>query len=147
MKLRPIRTEAEYDDALAEIDKCFDHEPEPGTAAGDRFDLLILLIADYERKRWPIEPLPPVDMIKGMMELRGYTQADLARLIGSRARASEILARKRHLTLPMIWKLTSEWKIPAETLIQPYDLIGTRTPTREKSKRRRKVHVTHSKAA
>lgn len=147
MKLRPIRTEAEYDDALAEVDKYFDHEPESGTAAGDRFDLLILLIADYERKHWPIEPLPPVDMIKGMMELRGYTQADLARLIGSRARASEILAHKRHLTLPMIWKLTSEWKIPAETLIQPYDLVSTRTSTREKSKRRRKTQVTHSKAA
>src|SRR5262245_20976228 len=109
MKLRPIRTEAEYDIALAEVDKYFDHEPEPGTPAGDRFDMLVMLIADYERKHWPIVPLPPVEMIKGMMDLKGYTQVDLARVLGSRARASEILARKRHLTLPMIWSLSREW--------------------------------------
>ena len=147
MKLRPIRTEAEYDIALAEADKYFDHKPEPDTPAGDRFAMLIMLIADYEKRRWPIEPLAPVDMIKGMMELKGYTQADLAQLLGSRARASEILARRRHLTLPMIWRLSREWKLPAESLIQPYELAHKRTASPSRVKRPRKARMSHRKAA
>jgi HTH-type transcriptional regulator/antitoxin HigA len=147
MKLRPIRTEAEYDTALAEIDKYFEHEPQPGTPVGDRFDMLMLLIADYEKKHWPIDLLPPVEMIRGMMELRGYTQADLARLIGSRARASEVLARRRHLTLPMIWKLTREWNIPAESLIQPYDLAGRRIRSSSRVARPQKSPSQRRKAA
>ncbi len=137
MKLRPIRTEAEYDLALADADRYLDKEPGPGTPAADRFDMLLLLISDYEQKRWPVEPLPPVDMIRGMMELKGYTQADLARLLGSRARASEILARRRHLTLPMIWKLSQEWKIPAGSLVQPYELSRERAPMTMRGRRRR----------
>jgi HTH-type transcriptional regulator/antitoxin HigA len=147
MKLRPIRTEAEYDLALAEADKYFDHEPEPGTSAGDRFSMLIMLIADYEKRRWPIEPLAPVDMIKGVMELKGYTQADLAQLLGSRARASEILARRRHLTLPMIWRLSREWKLPAESLIQPYELTHKRATSPVRVKRPRKARTSDRKAA
>lgn len=147
MKLRPIRTEAEYDRALAEIDKYFDREPEPGTPAGDRFDMLVLLISDYEQKRWPIKPLSPIDMIKGMMDLKGYRQADLARLIGSRARASEILARKRHLTLPMIWKLSRDWGIPAESLIRPYALAGNRASVTAKPKRLHKGRTPQQEAA
>ncbi len=122
MDIRPLHSEAEYDIALKDIERYFDMEPEPGTAASDRFDLLALVIADYEARHWPIEPPDPVEAIRYRMEQAGYSQRDLAALLGSRSRASEILARKRPLTLQMAWKLNREWGIPAETLIQPYSL-------------------------
>jgi HTH-type transcriptional regulator / antitoxin HigA len=117
--IRPLRSEADYDAALAEIERYFDEPPKPGTPAADRFDLLALVIEDYERKVWPIEPPSPVDAIRYRMETGGYTQADLGRLIGSRQRASDVLARKRRLTMGMAWKLHREWGIPAEALIRP----------------------------
>lgn len=123
---RPIRTEPEYKAALAEIERFFDNEPKKGTAEADRFDLLALLIEAYEEQHHPIGPPHPVEMIRHRMRTAGYTQADLADLLGSRARASEVLQKKRRLTLPMIWKLSREWKLPAETLITPYALSGKR---------------------
>lgn len=117
--IRPIKTEAEYEAALDEIELYFDNLPEPGTAAADRFDLLALVIEDYERKHWPIDAPDPVDAIRYRMETGGLTQTDLGRLLGSRQRASDILSRKRPLTLEMAWKLHHEWKIPAEALLTP----------------------------
>jgi HTH-type transcriptional regulator / antitoxin HigA len=117
--IRPLRNEADYDVALAAIEHYFDKPPKPGTPAADRFDLLALVIEDYERKVWPIEPPSPVEAIRYRMETGGYTQADLGRLIGSRQRASDVLARKRRLTMGMAWKLHREWGIPAEALIRP----------------------------
>ena len=118
--IRPVRTEAEYDEALDEIERYFDREPKPGTAEADRFDLLGLIIEDYERKRWPIEPPEAIDAIRYRMETGGYTQADLGRLLGSRQRASDILTKKqRPLTMRMAWKLHRDWNIPAEALIAP----------------------------
>ena len=116
---RPLRGGADYDAALAEIERYFDKPPKRGTPAADRFDLLALVIEDYERKHWPVEPPNPVDAIRYRMETGGYTQADLGRLIGSRQRASDVLARKRRLTMQMAWKLHREWGIPAEALIRP----------------------------
>ena len=124
--IRPLRSEADYDAALAEIERYFDEPPKPGTPAADRFDLLALVIEDYERKAWPIEPPSPVDAIRYRMETGGYTQADLGRLIGSRQRASDVLARKRRLTMGMAWKLHREWGIPAEALIRPQAARRTR---------------------
>src|SRR5882672_10725264 len=121
---RPIRTATEYQAALAEIEGYFKDEPNEGTAEADRFDLLALLIEAYEEQHHPIGPPHPIEMIRHRMRTAGYTQADLAALLGSRARASEVLAKKRRLTLPMIWKLSREWKIPAEALVQPYRLSG-----------------------
>jgi HTH-type transcriptional regulator/antitoxin HigA len=121
---RPIRTETEYRAALAEIEAYFKQEPEEDTPEADQFDLLTLLIEAYEEQHHPIGPPHPVEMIRHRMRTAGFTQADLAGLLGSRARASEVLARKRRLTLPMIWKLSQQWKIPAETLIAPYRLVG-----------------------
>ena len=89
-EIRPLKSEADYDDALKEIERYFEREPEPGTPEGDRFDLSALVIEDYERKRWPIDPPDPVEAIKYSMALTGRRQADFARLIGSRSRASEI---------------------------------------------------------
>lgn len=117
--IRPIHSEAEYDAALAEIEQYFEKPPKLGTAEADRFDLLALVIEDYEKKHWPIEPPNPVDAICYRMETGGYTQADLGRLLGSRQRASDVLTRKRPLTMQMAWKLHREWDIPAEALIRP----------------------------
>jgi HTH-type transcriptional regulator / antitoxin HigA len=125
--IRPLRSEADYDAALKEIESYFENEPEPGTAAADRFDLLALVIEDYERKRWPIEPPDAIDAIRYRMEIGGYTQADLGRLLGSRQRASDILARKRRLTMRMAWKLHREWDIPAEALITPPAVLGRKS--------------------
>src|SRR5690242_14121002 len=121
MDIRPIRTEAEYDVALKAVERFFDREPEFGTSEADEFDLLSLVIADYESKHWAIEPPDPIEAIKFHMEQRGFDQADLARLLGDN-RASEILNRRRRLTMDMVWKLFQEWKIPAESLVRPYDL-------------------------
>ncbi len=125
MDIHPIRTEADYDAALAEIEQYFDREPEPGSAEADRFDVLAALIAAYERVHWPIEPLDPIEAILYCMEQRGYTQSELAALLRSRSRASEILNRRRPLTLDMIWKLHREWGIPAESLVRPYHTEGS----------------------
>jgi HTH-type transcriptional regulator / antitoxin HigA len=117
--IRPLRSEAEYDAALEEIERYFDNEPKRGTPEGDRFDLLALVVEDYERKRWPIDPPEAVDAIRYGMEIGEYTQADLGRLLGSRQRASDVLTGKRPLTIRMAWKLHREWGIPAEALIVP----------------------------
>lgn len=121
--IRPLRNEEDYDWALAEIAPYFDRPPTLGTSDADRFDLLATVIEAYEAKHWPIEAADPIDAIRYRMETAGYTQADLARLLGSRPRASEIMSRKRALTIPMAYKLHREWNIPAETLIRPYHLI------------------------
>jgi HTH-type transcriptional regulator / antitoxin HigA len=112
--VRVLRSEADYDAALEEIERYFDSEPEPGTPDADRFDLLALIVEDYERKRWPIEPPDAIDAIRYRMEMGGFTQADLGRLLGSRQRASDVLKGKRPLTMSMAWRLHREWAIPAE---------------------------------
>ena len=124
--IRPLHSEADYDVALNEIERYFENEPKPGTPEADRFDLLALIIEDYERRRWPIEPPDTIDAIRYRMETGGYTQADLGRLLGSRQRASDILTRKRPLTMRMAWRLHREWGIPAEALIAPPRSRGRR---------------------
>ena len=119
--IRPLRSEADYDAALEEIERYFDSEPKPGTLEADR---LALVIEDYERKRWPIEPPDAIDAIRYRMETSGYTQADLGRLLGSRQRASDVLNGKRPLTMRMAWRLNREWGIPAEALIRPLATRG-----------------------
>ncbi|HVP85748.1 MAG TPA: transcriptional regulator [Rhizomicrobium sp.] len=119
MDIRPIRTEGDYDWALKEIERYFEKEPEPGTSEGDRFDVLAALIEAYEAKRWPIEPADPVEAIRARMQQAGLGQTDLANLLGSRSRASEIMRRKRALTMEQAYKLHREWHIPAEILLRP----------------------------
>lgn len=119
MDIRPLRTEADYDWALAEIEQYFTHQPPPGTPRAERFDVLAALIENYEAKYWSIEAPDPVEAIRSRMEQSGYTQADLAKLLGSRSRASEILARRRSLTMAQAYRLHREWHIPAEALIRP----------------------------
>lgn len=117
--IRPLRSEADYKRALDAVEAYFDDEPKPGSPQADRFDLLALVIEDYEKKRWPIEPPDPIDAIRYRMETGNFTQSDLGRLIGSRQRASDILRRRRRLTMQMAWKLHRQWGIPAEALIRP----------------------------
>lgn len=119
MDVRPLRTEADYDWALAEIEPYFRDQPPPGSPAAERFDVLAALIETYEAHNWRIDPPDPVAAIRARMEQSGYTQADLARLLGSRSRASEILAKRRSLTMEQAYRLHQEWQIPAEALLRP----------------------------
>jgi HTH-type transcriptional regulator / antitoxin HigA len=121
MDIRPIRTQKDHRAALAEIEACWGARE--GTEAGDRLNVLIALVDVYEAKRWPIvidESFDPVDVLNYATEELGHTQAELAELLGSRPRASEILSRRRALTVEMIHKISEAWKIPAELLIRPY---------------------------
>lgn len=122
MDIKPLKTETDYDWALREIERYFEREPEPETSDADRFDMLALVIGDYEAKHWPIEPPEAPDALRAHMEQAGLLQKDLADLLGSKARASEVLNRYRHLTLEQAWKLHREWRIPADVLIRPYPL-------------------------
>ncbi|MDQ0467676.1 helix-turn-helix domain-containing protein [Labrys wisconsinensis] len=118
--IRPIRTEADYEWALAEVAPYFDREPEPGSPESDRFLVLVDLISAYEEKHYPMPDPDPIDMIRHVMEQKGYAQKDFADLLGSKSRASEILKRKRPLTMNQAYKLNREWGVPAEALIRPY---------------------------
>jgi len=122
MELKPIVTDDDHREALAEIDRLWNAEP--GTPEDNKLDALATLVVAYEEKRWPIEDLDPVETIEAHMEWNGHTQSDLAKLLGSRSRASEILSRKRPLTLEMIQKLHSDWKLPADLLVKPYKLTA-----------------------
>jgi HTH-type transcriptional regulator/antitoxin HigA len=123
MEVSPIRTDQDHRAVLAEIDACWG-APE-GTERGDRLDVLLALVDAYEEKRWPIntdEDFDPVDVLNHAIEELGHTQAELAVLLGSRSRASEILLRRRALTVEMIHKLSTAWKIPADLLVRPYKI-------------------------
>jgi len=122
MEIRPIRSQADSDAVVAEIERLWDADP--GTDDGDKLDILATLVEKYENEHWPIDisRVDPVDMLIYLIEEGGHTQAELAELLGSRSRASEILNRRRALTVEMIHRLNAEWKIPAELLIRPYRL-------------------------
>ncbi len=116
MNIKPIKTEQDYQGALAEIDKIFDAKID--TAKGDKLDVLVTLVEAYEEKNHQIDFPDPIDAIKYVMESKGLTRKDLEACIGTRARISEVLNRKRSLTLPMIRKLYEKFKIPARVLIR-----------------------------
>jgi HTH-type transcriptional regulator/antitoxin HigA len=122
MHIRPIRSDKDYRAALAEIDALWG-APE-GTVKGDRLDVLLALVDAYESKRWRPSGArrqdDPVDVLNYAIDELGHTQAELAELLGSRSRASEVLARRRALTVEMIHKITQAWKIPAALLVRPY---------------------------
>jgi HTH-type transcriptional regulator/antitoxin HigA len=120
--IRLIKTDDDYEAALKEIERLMEAEVEPNTPDGDLLDVLSTLVEAYEDENYPI-PLPdPIEAIKYYMESRGLSRSDLEPFIGSRARVSEILNRKRTLSLNMIRKLSAGLGIPTEILIQPYSL-------------------------
>jgi HTH-type transcriptional regulator/antitoxin HigA len=116
MEVRPIKSESDYEAALAEIDTLMDSRR--GTARGDRLDVLVTLVEAYEEHRWRVEPPDPIDAIKLRMEQRGLTRRDLEKVLGTKSRVSEILNRKRPLTVEMMRRLHDRLAIPAESLIK-----------------------------
>lgn len=122
--IRPIKTEKDYEWALSEVARYFENQPAVGSADGDRFDVLSTLIEAYENEHYPIRILDPVEAISAHMEMAGLKQVSLAEILGSRSRASEILARKRALTMEMAHRIHEHWHIPAEVLIRPYRLTS-----------------------
>src|SRR6185295_861145 len=118
MDIRPIKTRADYRTALKEVERLW--EAEPGTADGDRVDVLVTLIEAYEAKHHPIPAPDPIAAIEFMMEQKGLTRRDLEPAIGSRGRVSEVLTRKRPLTLHMVRALSALLEIPTDVLVQPY---------------------------
>jgi HTH-type transcriptional regulator/antitoxin HigA len=114
--VRPVRTEADYAAALCDIDALMDARP--GTSDGDRLDVLVTLVQAYEARHHPVLPPDPVDAIRFRMEQAGLTPRDLEPYIGSRARVSEVLNRRRALTLPMIRRLAEGLELAAEVLVR-----------------------------
>ena len=137
MNISPIRTEADYDAALAEVSRSFDNEPERGTPEGDRLEIILALIRDYEDKHWRIEAPDPLTAINAAMEDRGHTRDELAAILGSSSRVSEILNRKRRLTVDMIHRLSREWHIPADVLVAPYEVTPPPSLTQRPSIKKR----------
>lgn len=115
MEIKPIRTEKQHRAALKEIERLW--ESRHGTAEHDRMEVLAALVEDYEEKHQPVYPPDPVEAIRFRIDQLGLDRKALERALGSRARVSEVLSRKRRLTLQMIRKLHEQLGIPAEVLI------------------------------
>lgn len=122
--IRPIRTPADLEWAMGEIEPYFAHPPALGSDDADRFDVLADLIDAYESRAFSIEPQEPVTFLKAFMEMTGRDQKELGAVLGSRSRASEVLNLKRALTVDMIFKLNAAWGIPANCLVRPYALVA-----------------------
>ncbi len=120
MNIRPIRTKADHRWALKEVERLWDANP--GTPDGDRVDVLVTLIEAYEEKHYPIAAPDPISAINFMLEQKRLTRRDLEPAIGSRGRVSEVLNRKRPLTLAMVRALGKLLDLPAEILVQAYPM-------------------------
>jgi HTH-type transcriptional regulator / antitoxin HigA len=123
MRIRPIKTEADYLMALAEIEQLMDSAP--GIQAGDRLEVLTTLVEHYEAAHEPIDPPDPIEALKYYMDSRGLKRRDLEPYLGSRARVAEVLNRRRPLSIDMIRKLHEGLGISAEILIRPYRVKRT----------------------
>lgn len=115
--LKPIRSEADYDIALGEVERLWGAKA--GTPEGDRLDVLATLIDVYEAEHHPMDPPDPVEAIKFRMEQQGLSRKDLEPLIGTRTRVAEVLNRRRSLSIGMIRRLHDRLGISAEVLIRP----------------------------
>jgi len=118
MDISPIRNEKDYKKALERLEVIFDAKQ--GTKEGDELEILAILIDNYESENFPIEMPDPISAINFRMEQMGLKQKDLVEMIGFKSRVSEIMNRKRKLTLDMIRKLNTQLRIPTEVLIQDY---------------------------
>lgn len=118
MTIKPIKTKKDYAQALERLEKIFDAKK--GSAQGDELEVLSILIDKYEESHFPIGLPDPIEAIKFRMEQLGYNQTDLAKVVGLKSRASEILNKKRKLSLEMIRQLHDKLNIPTDVLIQLY---------------------------
>lgn len=118
--VRPIRTEADYEEALEEIGQLM--SARAGTPEGDRLDVLSTLVEAYEAEHHAIDAPDPIALLEFAMEQRGADRTDLEPMIGSRGRVSEVLTRKRALSIAMIRNLTARWALPVDVLVRSYPL-------------------------
>lgn len=118
MTVKPIKTKKDYHQAMDRLEMIFDAKK--GTPQGDELEVLSILIEKYEDEYFPIGLPDPIEAIKFRMEQLGYNQVDLAKVVGLKSRASEILNGKRKLSLEMIRQLHDKLRIPTDVLIQPY---------------------------
>jgi len=128
-ELKPIRSEGDYDEALAEVERLWGAKC--GTPEGDRLDILVTLIEVYEDKHYPMGLSDPIEAIKSRMERQGLSRKDLEPMIGTRTRVAEVLNGKRNLSIGMIRRLHSKLGISAEVLIRP-----TKKPRQQKRAKR-----------
>jgi HTH-type transcriptional regulator / antitoxin HigA len=118
MEINPIRNDKDHAAALREIEGLWGSAPD--TEDGDKLDILVTLVERYEDRRWSSsDDSDPIDLLHYAIEELGHSQAELAELLGSRSRASELLNRRRPLTVEMIYKISEAWKIPADLLVRP----------------------------
>ena len=122
MQIRPIRNDDDHRAALIEIERLWGAEP--GTRDGDNLDVLSTLVEAYEAKRWVLDPVAPLDVLKTAIADDGRTQAELGAVLGSRSRASEILNGKRPVTLEAARKISRAWGIPIQLLIDNRDVAA-----------------------
>ena len=122
MEIHPVKTESDYESALEEIDRLWG-SPE-GSVDGDRLDVLLVLVEDYEAKHHAIDLPDPIEAIKFRMEQMNLTRKDLEPIIGSQGRVSEVFNRRRSLSLPMIRRLHSSLHIPLESLVRETKASG-----------------------
>jgi HTH-type transcriptional regulator/antitoxin HigA len=134
-EIRAIHTDADYEWALKEVEQYFDKVPTSGTAEASRFDVLSTLIAEYEARQFDIPGADPVEILEFAIESMGRTQAELGHLI-TRSRATEVLQRKRPLTLQMIRIISEAWHIPIAALAAPYKLQNESNPPPRRALRR-----------
>ena len=124
MKIRPIRTEADHDEALREIERLWGAAA--GTPAGDRLEVLITLAEAYERVHHPIDPPDPIEAIRFRLEQQGADYRALIGVVGSRTRVYEVMRGDRPLSLAMIRRLHERFQVPVEVLIRPIRKRGRR---------------------
>jgi HTH-type transcriptional regulator / antitoxin HigA len=125
MKIKPVRTKADYERALREIERMWGAKE--GTPQGNQLDVLATLVEAYERKHFPIDPPDPIEAIRFRLEQQGLDHRALIGVIGGRSRVHEVMHRQRALSLAMIRRLHERFGIPAEVLIRP---VGTGRPRR-----------------
>ncbi len=124
MEPKILKSEKEHGKAMEEVVRLIALDPDNGTPEADRLDLLMLLVETYEKERFPFDLPDPVEAIRFRMEEQGLKQRDLVPYIGSKSKVSEVLARKRPLTLKMIRSLNKGLDIPLKVLVQAYKVKG-----------------------
>jgi len=148
MDIRPIHSEEDLTWALSEVAHYFEHQPAPGSPDADRFEVLTALNETYENKYLSVPDTDPIAILDYAIGEMGRSQAELAALLGSRSRASEVLARHRLLTLDMIRKISAAWNLPVELLAAPYELAKAKSktsPVKQKKKRQTKTALQRSR--